>query len=189
MSKVNYGIQDVYVAKLTENNGAISYGTPFAIKGAVSISVNPEGGDPTPFYADNIVYFMAPAVNGGYSGDLNIAISPDAFLKQIMGQEQDSNGVVYESADDTVARFALLFQAQGDSNNRRFCFYDCTATRPSGEHTTKEDSISPNTETISIRMNPRSTDKMVKCHIDETAENKAVYDAWFNAVPEKSSSI
>ena len=189
MSKVNYGIQDVYVAKLTESGGSISYGTPFKIEGAVSISVNPEGGDPTPFYADNIVYYMAPAVNGGYSGDLNLAITPDDFLKQIMGQDQDANGVVYEKADDTIARFALLFQAQGDSNNRRFCFYDCTATRPSNEHSTKEDTISPNTETISIRMNPRTTDKMVKCYIDETAENKTAYDAWFSAVPEKSASI
>lgn len=189
MSKVNYGIQDVYVAKITENNGTITYGTPFAVKGAVSISVDPEGGDPTPFYADNIVYFMAPAVNGGYSGDLVLAITPDAFLKQIMGQEQDSNGIVYENADNTIARFALLFQAQGDDKNRRFCFYDCTASRPSNEHTTKEDTISPNTETVSIRMNPRTTDKLVRSYIDETAENKTTYDAWFNAVPEKPSSI
>lgn len=189
MSKVNYGIQDVYIAKITENNGVISYGTPFAVKGAVGLNLDPEGGDATPFYADNIVYFMAPAVNNGYSGDLEIAITPDEFLTQILGQEKDANGVVYENADNKSARFALMFQAQGDSNNRRFCFYDCTASRPSRENSTKEDSITPQTDTISITMNPRSTDRMVKCYIDETEENKAIYDAWFSAVHEKTGSI
>lgn len=189
MSKVNYGIQDVYVAKITETNGVISYGTPFAVKGAVGLNVDPEGGDATPFYADNIVYFMAPGVNNGYSGDLELAITPDEFLTQILGQEADSDGVVYESSDDTNARFALLFQAQGDTNNRRFCFYDCTASRPSRENNTKEDTITPGTETIAITMNPRTTDRMVKCQIDQSTENQAVYDAWFTAVHEKAASI
>lgn len=189
MSKVNYGIQDVYIAKITEDNGQITYGTPFAVKGAVGLNLDPEGGDATPFYADNIVYFMAPGVNNGYSGDLELAITPDDFLTQIMGQEKDSDGVVYETSDDTIARFALLFQAQGDSNNRRFCFYDCTATRPSRENNTKEDTIEPGTETIAIKMNPRTTDRMVKCYVDATTENQSVYNAWFNAVHEKGASI
>lgn len=189
MSKVNYGIQDVYIAKITETNGVISYGTPFAVKGAVGLNVDPEGGDATPFYADNIVFFMAPAVNNGYSGDLEIAMTPDAFLQQILGQDKDSDGIVYENADDTSARFALLFQAQGDDKNKRFCFYDCTASRPSRSNNTKQENIEVGTETISIKMNPRSSDRMVKCFIEETAENKSIYDAWFTAVHEKSASV
>lgn len=189
MSKVNYGIQDVYVAKITETEGVITYGTPFAVKGAVGLNIDPEGGDATPFYADNIVYFMAPAVNNGYSGDLELALTPDEFLTEILGQDKDSDGVVYESSDDKIARFALLFQAQGDEKNRRFCFYDCTAARPSRENNTKEDTIEPGTETIAITMNPRTTDRMVKCYIDETEENKAIYDAWFESVHEKTASI
>ena len=189
MSKVNFGIQDVHVAKITENDGVITYGAPFEVKGAVSLSVDPAGGDATPFYADNIVYFMAPAVNGGYSGDLVLAITPDEFLTQILGQDKDANGVVYENSDDKIARFALMFQAQGDENNRRFCFYDCTAARPSRENNTKEDTITPGTETIAITMNPRTSDRMVKCYIDATEENTATYNAWFSSVHEKTSSI
>ena len=153
MSKVNYGIQDVYIAKITEDNGVISYGTPFAVKGAVGLNIDPEGGEATPFYADNIVYYMAPAVNNGYSGDLELAIAPAEFLTQILGQEQDENGVVYETADDENARFALMFQAQGDDNDRRFCFYDCTATRPSRENSTKEETITPGTDTLYASIN------------------------------------
>ena len=45
------------------------------------------------------------------------------------------------------------------------------------------------TETISITMNPRSTDRLVKCYIDETAENKSIYDDWFEQVHEKTASV
>ncbi len=186
MSKVNYGIQDVHIAKITEENGVITYGTPFAVKGAVSLNIDPEGGDATPFYADNMVYFIAPAVNNGYSGDLELAVTPEEFLTQILGQVKDTNGVIFESADDTTARFALLFQAQGDSKNRRFCFYDCTATRPSRSNETKQENIEVGTETLTITMNPRTTDRMVKCYCEETTENKEKYDDWFTKVYEKS---
>ena len=184
MSKVFYGIQDVHIAKITEENGVITFGTPFAVKGAKGLNTDPEGGEATPFYADNIAYFIAPAVNNGYSGDLELAITPEEFLTQILGQVKDVNGVVFENADDTTARFALLFQAQGDAKNRRFCFYDCTATRPSRSNETKEENIEVGTDTLTITMNPRATDRMVKCYCEETAENKTIYDAWFDGVYE-----
>lgn len=189
MSKVNFGIQDVYIAKITESNGKITYEKPFAVKGAVGLNVDPEGGDATPFYADNVVYFMAPAVNNGYSGDLELAVTPQEFLTQILGQTPDANGVIFENSDDTIARFALLFQAQGDDKNKRFCFYDCTATRPSRENSTKEDTITPGTETLTIKMNPRSTDRVVRSYIEESETNKTTYDSWFTAVYEKAVSI
>ena len=185
MSKINYGIQDVYVAKITETDGAITYGTPFAVKGAVSMSVEPQGGDATPFYADNMVYFTAPATNNGYSGTLELAITPEAFLTQILGQTKSSNGIVVEKTDDANARFALLFQAQGDSQNRRFCFYDCTAKRPSRTNSTKGESIEVGTESIEIVMNGRSTDRIVRGY-SETGD--AAYDSWFSAVPEPTSA-
>lgn len=189
MSKVNFGIQDVHAAILTETDGEITYGTPFEIEGAVSLSIDPEGGDSTPFYADNVIYFRSPEVNNGYTGTLELAVTPEAFLTQILGQDKDGDGVIYETADDTKARFALLFQSQGDTNNRRFCFYDCIATRPSRTNETKEDTITPGTDSIEITMNPRITDRMVKCYIDETEENKAIYDAWFTTVHEKTGSV
>lgn len=181
MSKVNYGIQDVYVAKITETDGAITYGTPFAVKGAVSMSVEPEGGDATPYYADNMVYFMAPATNNGYSGTLEIAITPEAFLTQILGQTKYENGMVVEKTDDASARFALMFQAQGDTENRRFCFYDCTAKRPSRTNETKGESIEIANDSLEITMNGRTTDNIVKAYAEQ---GSTAYDSWFNAVPE-----
>ena len=186
-NKVLYGIEQCYVAKITvANDGTISYGTPFAVPGAVSLNFDPEG-EETPFYADNIKYFIANS-NQGYTGDLEIAMTPEKFLTDILGRSIDTNGAVFEASDDTQARFALMFQGQGDKTGRRFVFFDCTATRPSRENNTKEDTIEVGTETLSITMSPRTTDKAVMAYIEPTEENQAIYNNFFNAVYEKNST-
>lgn len=186
MNKVLYGIEQCHVAKITETNGEITYGTPFAVPGAVGLNFDPEG-EKTPFYADNIKYFIASS-NQGYSGDLELAITPEQFLKDILGREQDSNGAIFENADDTTARFALMFQGKGDQTGRRWVFFDCTATRPSRENKTKEESIDVGTETMSITMSPRSTDKAVMAYIEPTTENQTIYNNFFNSVYEKNAT-
>lgn len=185
-NKVLYGIEKCYVAKITETDGVITYGTPFAMPGAVGLNFDPEG-EETPFYADNVKYFIASS-NQGYSGDLELAITPTQFLKDILGRTEDTNGAIFESSDDKSARFALMFQGQGDAANRRWVFFDCTATRPSRESNTKQESIEVGTETMSITMSPRATDKAVMAYIEPTTENQAVYDAFFSAVYEKDAT-
>lgn len=189
-SKVSYGISKGYIAIITEDSqGNITYGNPIAVPGLVSLNTDPQTADPTIFYADNIEYYKSPAQNQGYEGDLVVALANADFLKNVLGQTEDSDGVLYENSNDVQKRFALGFQAEGDDKNRRFWFYDCTATRPSREHSTKEDSVEPGTDTIPITMKPRTSDGMVKCVIEETASNTAVYSAWFSAVHEKTESI
>lgn len=185
-NKVKFGLCNVHIAKITEENGVITYGNSFSMPGAVSLSVNPEG-DTTPFYADNIKYYIATS-NQGYTGDLEIAMTPDEFLTQILGQTQDNNGALIENAEDKIARFALMGEMDGDAKKRRFVFYDCTAVRPSGEMNTNEESKEPQTDTISITMSPRTTDKAVKAVIEPTVDNQAVYNTFFTNVYEKNAS-
>ena len=89
-NKVKYNLKNVHAAKLTETETdgekTYSYGTPKAIPGAVSISLDAQG-ESTPFYADGIVYFRSVA-NNGYSGDLEMALIPDWFRTEILQEEQ-----------------------------------------------------------------------------------------------------
>lgn len=185
-NKVKFGLSNVHIAKITEQDGEITYGTPFAMPGAVSLTADPEG-DTTPFYADNIKYYIAVA-NNGYTGDLEIAMTPEEFLTQILGQEKDTNGALFESSDDVNARFALMGEIEGDAKKRRFVYYDCTATRPSAEMNTIEESKEPQTDTISITMAARSSDNVIKAVIEPSEENQEVYNTFFTKVYEKNAT-
>lgn len=187
MGKVLYGIRKVYVAKLTENDGVISYGTPFAVEGATGFSPEPQG-ESTIFYADNKIYFRKEQ-NNGYEGELTLAVTPETFLTEILGRIKDSNGVVIENADDNFARFALLFEAEGDPKNRRFVYWDVTAGRPSREFATTEDSIEVGTESMNITIAPRSTDNAVGGYIELTDDNAETYNGWFSEVYESTTSL
>lgn len=186
MNKVLYGIEKCHVAKITEQDGQITYGIPFAVPGVTGLNFDPEG-EETSFYADNVKYFIASS-NQGYTGDLELAMTPEQFLTEILGRVKDINGAVFESADDKSARFALMFQGEGDQSGRRWVFFDCTATRPSRENNTKEESVEVGTETMSITMSPRSSDKAVMAYIEPNETNKAIYDAFFAKVYEKDAT-
>ena len=144
-NKIKYNLKNVHAAKLTlSDSGEYTYDTPKAIPGAVSISLDAEG-ESNPFYADGIVYFRSTS-NNGYSGDLEIALIP---------------------ANVETANFALLFEFDGDAKSIRHVMYNCNATRPSIESETKEESIEPKTEKLSLTADPRS-DGLVKSRTGDT---------------------
>lgn len=179
-NKVKYNLKNVHAAKLTKgNDGTFTYATPRAIPGAVSISLEAEG-ESSPFYADGIVYFRSTS-NNGYSGDLEIALIHEWFRTEILQEAKDANGVLVERSDITQSvYFALLFEFDGDVNAIRHVLYNCAASRPSIESETKEETIEPGTETLSLTADPRE-DGLVKSRTgdDTSAET---YAGWYSAV-------
>lgn len=182
-NKVKFGLSNCYIAPFTIGlDGTYTYGTPIAVPGAVNLSLSPSG-DTNDFYADNVIYFSSTA-NQGYEGDLEIALIPDPIRTQILGETVDSNGAYVENASDKASGFAFGFQINGDQNNRKFWYYNCTLTRPTTESGTTEDTITPSTDTLSIKAMPRLSDTKVRVFLEPTTENQAVYDAFFNEVYE-----
>lgn len=181
-NKVKFGIKNCHYAKATiAADGSATYKTPVAIPGAVSLALDPQG-ENTPFYADNIVYYTS-AANSGYEGDLELAYIPDQFRKDILGEVEDANGVIYEDADAPAANFALLFEFDGDKNRTRHVMYNCTATRPTVGSNTKTETIEPQTESMTIRATtiyvPGIDKNVVKA---KTASGDAKYATWNEAV-------
>lgn len=182
-NKVKYNLKNVHAAVMTEEvvEGVTeySYAAPQAIPGAVSINLDAEG-DSSPFYADGIVYFRTFA-NNGYSGDLEIALIPEWFRTEILKETLDTNGVLVERADNSEnVKFALLFEFDGDVKAIRHVLYNCTASRPSIESKTKEESIEPGTETLSLTADPRE-DGLVKSRTGDTTD-ASTYANWYSAV-------
>lgn len=179
-NKVKYGIKNVYysICTISETDGSGTYGAPKALKGAVNLSLEAQG-ENTPFYADDVVYFMANG-NSGYSGDLELAIIPEDFLKDVLGHVVDANGVVYEKSDYSVVHFALTFEFDGDANKTRHIMYNCTATRPAVASSTRTDTTEPSTESITITATP-IYNAALACNITKayaTPTQATQYNAW-----------
>lgn len=182
-NKVKYNLKNVHAAKLTETVtdgvSTFTYAKPQAIPGAVSISLDAEG-ESSPFYADGIVYFRS-VTNNGYSGDLEIALIPEWFRTEILREQLDAKGVLVENNENAESvKFALLFEFDGDVRAIRHVLYNCSASRPSIESETKEDTIEPGTETLSITADPRA-DGLVKARTGDTTD-AAAYAEWYNNV-------
>ena len=148
--KVKYGLKNVHyaVATIDEIDNTATYGTPKPWPGAVNLSLDPQGGT-NKFRADNIDYWIGQS-NTGYEGDLETALVPDDFRKDILGEIEDSEGVLVENTGAKTKYFALLFQFEHDDKAARHVMYKCSATRPAVAGQTTEEELSPVTETVTI---------------------------------------
>ena len=72
-------------------------------------------------------------------------------------------------------------------NAIRHVLYNCTAARPSIESQTKEASIEPGTETLSLAADPRE-DGLVKSRTGDDTTT-AVYNSWYQQVYVPSEAV
>lgn len=182
LSKVQFGLSKAYYAVI--ENG--TYGTPIALPGAVSLSINREGSDPEKFYADNFPYYVAPAVNGGYTGTLTLAKVPSSFRVDVLGEVVDDNGMQVEIADATSKSFALMYEVEGDADQKRYVFFNCTAQRIAAGANTKSDSTSPDTQDLEFTAIGKDftlagqTKNIVQ---GSASTSDTAFAGWYTAVP------
>ena len=184
-NKVKYGLSNVHYAVATiSSTGSASYGTVKPIPGAVNLSLDPSG-DLEPFYADNIKYYIVNN-NSGYEGDLEIALIPDGFREDVLGEVKDANGIYAEVTDAASKSFALLFQFEGDNKGTRHVMYNCTAKRPSVSGATKEDTTEVQTETLSLTCgsvyNASLAKNVVKSRCLNDGASATTYASWNTSV-------
>lgn len=184
MAKIKYGISEVYYAVATPaSNGSMTYGTPVALPGATSISLD-SSGENTTFYADNIAYWVGNG-NNGYSGSLELAMIPDSFKENVLGQIKDGKNVLVEDLNAAIVHFALLFKFNTDANGKKVVMYNCTCSRPSEAGTTKGENIEPQTETINIECksvyNATLDTDIVKASTTENTDTTS-YNSWTTTV-------
>lgn len=179
-NKITYGLSNAHVWPITSTSdaGVPTYGAIINMPGATELSLDAEGSS-DPFYADDKVYYQGTA-NNGYSGSITLADIPAAFLTTVMRETVDANGARVENSDVEPLEFAIAFEFKGDDKKRRHLFYRCKATRPSVASSTKEDSVSPNTQELSFTAMPRLDNSNVKVRCEE---GDAAYTNWYGSTP------
>ena len=183
--KVKFNICNVHYAKITvTEEGEVTFATPVAMPGAVSISMDPTG-EPESFYADGIEYYVINN-NQGYDGDLELAMIPETFRTDILKEEADANQVLVENANSETGSFALLFEFDGDIRKIRHVLYNCSASRPTIESKTNEKDKEVQTETLTIKARPMANGYVKAKTGDATTE--VVYKDWYNKVYEPTAA-
>jgi len=180
-NKVVFGLRNAHYAIITEGeDGAITYGAPVPLKGAVEISLDPRG-ETTDFYADDILYYTTVS-NQGYETSLTVANIPQEFRTDVLGETlEGTDNVLTENTSTKSKKIAFMFEFDGDIKAVRHCLYYCTVTRPSLTSATKTESAEPQTQELSLISAPRPEDGVVKrSTTPETPD--LVYNAWYNAV-------
>lgn len=178
-NKVKYNLKNAHYAMLSiAEDGKVSYGTPTAMPGSVSISLDANG-EPENFYADGEAYYVINN-NMGYNGDLELAMIPESFRTDALKEQLDDKGVLIENAQVELAAFALLFEFDGDQRHIRHVLYNCSASRPGIEGKTNEESRDVQTEKLTIKAAPLANG-MVKAKTGDTTD-ATVYNDWYKAV-------
>lgn len=176
-NKVKYGLKNVHYAVIDEIDGAINYGTPEGILGAVNLTLNASG-EPVIFYADDGTYFEE-GVNNGYEGTLEMALIPDQFRVDVLGDYIDANGALVENVNGKPKRIALMFEFDGDVNKTRHVLYNVSVTRPNLEGSTKTNTKEPKTDIMNITARPSLDTGDVKAKIEQ---GQTGYDTFFESV-------
>lgn len=181
MGKITYGLSNLYYAKVTNTGGVITYATPVAIPGARELTLDVSG-EPTIIWADNIQYVTIGA-NSGYEGSVTALTVPTSFYTDILGMTLDANDVLVESEDDTLAQFALLgeFDTE-DTERKRFCLYNCTASKPSFGGSTKEDTVEAYEFEIPITATAAIDTGFIKSSVTNAAESLTEFNGWLTSV-------
>ena len=178
-NKVKYNLKNAHYAMLTvDEEGTVSYASPVALPGAVSISLDANG-EPENFYADGVAYYVINN-NMGYDGDLELAMIPEDFRVSALNETLDDKKVLIENANTELNPFALLFEFDGDVKHIRHVLYNCSASRPGIEGKTNEENREVQTETLSIKATPLASG-VVKAKTGDSTD-ATVYADWYKAV-------
>lgn len=181
MSKIKYGLENVYFAPRTEaEGGTVSYGTPVAVPGAVTASVSNNINSNT-FWADDGPYFVTND-KSNKTIDLEVADIAREIMTEYLGYVKAQGGGIIETDQAVNKPFALLFQILTDESARKFCYYNCTASEGDEDHSTKEDSIEPQTSNLSVTCSGEQMDNGKRAYRHISDKGDADYDSFFTKV-------
>jgi phi13 family phage major tail protein len=121
LSAMRIGCDNLVWAKLTKDDGVtLTYETPVALPGLMSIGINPNTESATAFYDDG------PAESATTLGAIDVTIKKSALgtkeAATLLGHSMDENGMVVYGANDKAPEGALGFRTMKSDGTYKYCW-------------------------------------------------------------------
>lgn len=146
---VEFGISNLHVCTYDVNSdGSVTMGTPIALPGSKSLSLEPDE-EEQKFYADNTVYYSSFSDNG-FTGSIEVAKFTDEFKTTFMNYVKLADGGVGQYKNKNRQNVCIMFECEGDAQNRRGILYNVSLGGIQRSYSTREGSKEPTTETMDI---------------------------------------
>lgn len=152
-NKVKFGLSDVHYAKVTAVNattGIPTYDSTWvALPYAISLTSDLETSTSSQ-YADNKKIYETHQ-KASYSIDLEFSELPDAFLKDVLGFKEATDGTLVEDITAKGSQIALAFKVKGDTKDVIRVFYLCSVADSSSDNAnTNTDSVTFENNTLTL---------------------------------------
>lgn len=180
MAGVRIGVDQLHYAICTDGDTE-TWATPVALKGVITVNINPNGSQET-LFADDGPYETA-TTTGNIEVEINKAALTMAEKAALLGHTY-SNGKLAYKATDVPPFVAIGFRTLKSNGHYRYVwllkgkFID-----PEDQNETKGDSINWQTDTINGQFLKTNVNDNWKVEADEDDVDAAtVVAAWFTAV-------
>ena len=176
------GLRDLFYAPIiTTANGTDNYGMPVRMAKAIQVDLTVETAEAT-LYADDGVDEIEKSFVGG-TITLGVNDLEPAIQAVLLGQKQDSNGVIVASGDDESPYVAIGYRATKMRGVFRFMWlYKVKFAVPNETYQTKGSSVTFNNPSIVGSFIKRSDGAWKADH--EATMNDPTAQAWFEEVYE-----
>lgn len=180
------GLRDLYRAPITIGaEGKEEYGKPVRMAKAISAELSVEVAEAILYADDGADEVVKEFVSGELTLNVNDLLPED--LAALLGQTQDTDGVLYASDTDEAPYTAIGFRARKTGGKYKYIWlYKVKFAIPNENYTTKGDSIEFTTPEIVGQFIKRDDGLWKAEHVAEPTE--AVAAAWFTTVHEKNTT-
>jgi phi13 family phage major tail protein len=143
------GIQNLHIAWVDKDGGARIYGTPVPAARSIKIDLSTEFAGGELWARDELIYSEKDFLRGKVI--LNTADFSPEIIKELLGLEEDAQGVLYagKETDEDPPTFAIGFQSQKAGGKVRYIWLlEVTFSTPNESYETMKDGINLITPTI-----------------------------------------
>lgn len=179
-SAIKTGVTDFYVAVATENNGAVTYGTPKVIGGTARVGTSMTRGENRVYESDQLIRNTNRASGATITYESR-TVSMEDEMEILHGLAATQDGEYEDGPDDLPKNVAVGWaKHMSDGSYKCVWYYWCTGSKGDESDETATDTESTGTETYEFAAMPSPDGGKLRRRA--VCENETAMQAFFASV-------